>query len=355
MSARLRTLVQNGTLALAATAVACAGVEAAVRVLDLAPPLPPRYADYVSNDVLPFRMAANSVGVDRPWPSGEEFAFEFRTNSQGFRDVEHAFEKPPGVFRILGLGDSYTAGSGAPLDDSYLYRLERMLRLDRPVEIVKAGQPRYWTEPERLLLETVGVKYHPDLVLVGFTPNDVTDTYLGTSAVKVRDGYLVSRDAYDLGHTGVWLYVHSGAARLLLRAWLDRRSQMGGRGTVATMRPTGVYRADGPHEPDWQQVEREFEAMLRIVGSIDARLVLLHIPGPDFRTDDTDYAGRRLAAWGRGHDVEVIDTMPAIRAAAEHEQVYWQKDIHCTSAGYRVIAETLYAELTRRHLVPDPH
>lgn len=348
----MQAAFQKATLALAATALACALVEIAVRVFDLAPPLPPRYVDYVQDDVLPFRLEPNAVKPNRPWPSGDEFLFEFRTNSQGFRDVEHAFEKPPGVMRILGLGDSYTAGCGAPFEDSYLYRLEQILGADHRVEIIKAGQPRYWTEPERLLLETIGVRYHPDLVLVAFTPNDVTDTYLGTNGVKVRDGYLVSREGYQLGRAGVWLYVHSQAARLGLRTWLDRTAPSRGRGTLATIEMANAYRADGPHEPDWRAVELEFDKMLRIVQGIGARLVLVHIPTQDFRLRHVDYAPRRLAEWGRRNAVDVIDTLPALRDADTREQVYWKKDIHCTPAGYRVIAETLFAELTQRGLVP---
>jgi hypothetical protein len=345
--------LQAAALALSATIVACGAVEVAVRLAGVAAPLPPQYVDYVADDALPFRMAANAVRTNRPWPSGDEFAFEFRTNSQGFRDVEHAFEKPHGVFRILGLGDSYTAGSGAPFEDTYLHRLEQMLRADdRDVEIVKAGQPRYWTEPERILLETVGVRYRPDLVLVAFTPNDVTDTYLGATATKVRDGWLVSREAYALGPTALWLYVHSHAARVVLRAWLDRQPAPEGRGTESSMRFPEVFVAGGRHEPDWLAVEGELETMRRITVSIGARMILIHIPTQDFRRGDANYPADRLAEWGRRHDVVVIDTLPALRRAAEREQVYWTQDIHCTPAGYRVIAETIFAALTERDLVP---
>jgi lysophospholipase L1-like esterase len=349
---RTRRGLQATALAVAATIAVCGAVELAVRLAGVAPPLPAQYVDYVADDALPFRMAANSVRRNRPWPSGDEFQFEFRTNSQGFPDVEHAFEKSPGVFRILGLGDSYTAGGGAPFEDTYLYRLEQMLRADgRDVEIVKAGQPRYWTEPERILLETVGVRYRPDLVMVAVTPNDVTDTFLGASDTMVRDGWLVSREAYALGSTALRLYVHSHAARILLRAWLDRRAAPSGRGTHATMRWTDVFVADGFHEPDWLAVERELDAMRRITGSIGARMVLIYIPTQDFQRSNAHYPAERLAAWGRRHDVPFIDTLPALRRAAAREQVYWKQDIHCTPAGYRVIAETVFTALTQQDLV----
>jgi hypothetical protein len=46
--------------------------------------------------------------------TSDEFEHEIRTNSAGFRDVEHAIPKPPGAFRILGLGDSFTLASVRP-------------------------------------------------------------------------------------------------------------------------------------------------------------------------------------------------------------------------------------------------
>ena len=49
------------------------------------------------------------------------------TNSRGYRDNEHALAKPPGVKRLLSLGDSFAWGAGIEFDDTYAQRLERQL------------------------------------------------------------------------------------------------------------------------------------------------------------------------------------------------------------------------------------
>lgn len=351
----MRDTFSGITLFLVALAVAGGLLEAMTRALRVAPALPPRYGEYEPHDVLPFRLKPNHIGAGRPWPSGNEFEFEFRTNAEGFRDVEHSRDKPPGVFRILGLGDSYTAGAGARFEDTYLYRLEQMLNatpeLAAHVEIIKAGQPRYWTEPERLLLEVVGVTYRPDMILVGITPNDVTDTYIGWNHQQVRSGYLLTREAYELGPVGLWLYIHSHVARVLLKRYVEFRLRSGTRGDVKTMRWADVFEPDGVHESDWKAVEAELEKMSDIAHSIGAVLVLVHIPTNDFQRPTAPYAAQRLIAFGRRHGVPVIDTLDALRSAATKEPMYWKQDIHCTAAGYRVIAETLYMELIRRNLI----
>jgi hypothetical protein len=50
--------------------------------------------------------------------------------------------------------------------------------------------------------------------------------------------------------------------------------------------------------------------------------------------------------------VAVIDILPAMKAVAEREVPYWAKDGHTNSAGHRVIAETVYAALIEKELIP---
>lgn len=48
--------------------------------------------------------------VDR-YPQ-REFDYEIRTNSLGFRDVEHPVARMPGEVGIMAIGDSFTEGRG---------------------------------------------------------------------------------------------------------------------------------------------------------------------------------------------------------------------------------------------------
>lgn len=351
VAARLKSW--GPTLAYAAflATVVALGVEVTVRLLGLAPPLNLQYPGMVPDPHLPYRPAPGSAW-EVPADSGE-FAFEVRHSSWGLRDTEHSIAKSPRTFRILGLGDSFTYGVGAAHEDTYLVRLERLLAqrdgAHLPVEVIKAGIPRFFPVPERLLLEHYGLSLDPDLVVVGFVPNDVSDTSLGLEAVtRTDDGYLMSREATELGRCGRWLFLHLSAARMVLKGRLDRRLR------VRHPEPwTDIYRPDGQHEGSWQRVEEEYSRMVELASTSGAKLVVLHIPERGPWGPGADYPPARLSAWAASRGAFLVDALPALREAdARGEKLYWDADPHCTAAGYRVVAEVLAAGLVERGLAP---
>jgi len=99
-----------------------------------------------------------------------------RTNSQGWKDVEHRIEKPPGVFRILFLGDSNTYGI-VPLEYLYTRKLEELLKergIDN-IEVLSMGVGGWGTDQALEALVIEGIRYNPDLVIYQFCGNDVLD------------------------------------------------------------------------------------------------------------------------------------------------------------------------------------
>jgi hypothetical protein len=105
-----------------------------------------------------------------------------RINRLGFRDDrEYSVDKTPGTFRILVLGDSVTFGHGSLYEHTYPRLLEERLRQWRPTvqwEVWNLGVPGYNTSQELAYLQEVGPQFHPDLVIVGFYPNDFTANVL---------------------------------------------------------------------------------------------------------------------------------------------------------------------------------
>jgi hypothetical protein len=195
------------TLLLAAASTALAWLVAEL-ILRLAPPTAMerlqsiRQAREGAREVHPrglYRLDAKGLWTLAPGFRGtfrgKDFAVDVEANSEGLRDREFG-EKPAGVFRILGLGDSFAFGWGVENRDSYLKLLETRLSSTRGRlhEVVNAGIPGFGTYEELELLRSVGLSYRPDLVLLSFYEgNDYANNGDAPRSRLIEDGYL--RDA----------------------------------------------------------------------------------------------------------------------------------------------------------------
>ncbi|MBX7166241.1 MAG: SGNH/GDSL hydrolase family protein [Pirellulales bacterium] len=109
---------------------------------------------------------------------GQDRTILYIFNSAGFRDLERTVHKPPGIYRILALGDSYLMGQGVRPEDLFSTQLERQMNTGgwpREVEVLNTGIAGLNTKTELEILSTRGMWYDPDLVLVNFVLNDVED------------------------------------------------------------------------------------------------------------------------------------------------------------------------------------
>jgi hypothetical protein len=99
-----------------------------------------------------------------------------RTNADGMRDDrDYAIPKPEGVFRILGIGDSGMFGWGVEQGEEYMAVLRSNLatRADGVrYEVMHIAVPGYNTHLEVESLRAKGLKYQPDIVIVGWCDND---------------------------------------------------------------------------------------------------------------------------------------------------------------------------------------
>ena len=109
----------------------------------------------------------------RPNAHARLMGADVRTNADGLRDVDIPLEKPPGVVRIVMLGDSLTFGWGVPIENTYTKRVETLLRKDGlPVDVINTGVGNYNTSMEVEYFLERGVKYRPDIVVLNYFIND---------------------------------------------------------------------------------------------------------------------------------------------------------------------------------------
>lgn len=102
------------------------------------------------------------------------------TNSHGLRGKnEFSFNNDRQKVRILILGDSFTFGDEVSDDETYSYYLQDMLP---NAEVINMGVHGYGHDQMLLLLKEEGIKYHPDIVILGFLGLDMSRNLL-----KFRD------------------------------------------------------------------------------------------------------------------------------------------------------------------------
>ncbi|MEP7122574.1 MAG: hypothetical protein ABJE95_16750 [Byssovorax sp.] len=96
----------------------------------------------------------------------------FVVNSLGLLDTEHAIPKPKDVFRIAVLTGSIANDGSIAFEDRFFRRLETQLAGavpdGRKVEVINVSCEGYNTAQQVRLLEKVGLRYEPDLVIVAY-------------------------------------------------------------------------------------------------------------------------------------------------------------------------------------------
>jgi hypothetical protein len=94
-------------------------------------------------------------------------------NGAGFREREFPATKPPGIYRIAAVGDSFTYGNGVRQQDRYSDLLQRML--PEHLEVLNFGAGGANTPEHRTLVARLLAGNQPDFILLQWYVNDVED------------------------------------------------------------------------------------------------------------------------------------------------------------------------------------
>jgi HEAT repeat protein/lysophospholipase L1-like esterase len=169
MAKRARDLLQNVSLSLASVTVFTAALELVCRVIEPAKPKHPMaelILDWKGWDGEFYTVKTTAVGQP-PW---EDY------NQDGMRDREHALEKPPGLQRLVVLGDSTTFGFWLPPDEAFPQVLQDLLDAQgRSVEVFNIALPGWTTRQELIAYRKIARKYRPDRVLLAICLNDIPE------------------------------------------------------------------------------------------------------------------------------------------------------------------------------------
>jgi lysophospholipase L1-like esterase len=202
-------------LAVFGCVMALALSEIAVRVLRLGPDTNIVFADN-------YRLSADPRLAYELVPGSVDGSA--RISSAGLRDREYAPAKPPGVFRVVVIGDSIAYGFGIPQSDALSKQLEELLQsyhAVRPVrvEVLNLGVSGYNIDQIVENLRTRGLRWQPDLIVYAYCLNDpqVDSFELASLKAKLSPAASSYRDA--LLQRGRRLFAHSQLLLLARFAW----------------------------------------------------------------------------------------------------------------------------------------
>lgn len=131
----------------------------------------PAPVDYRGDGTKPGAPAKNPATP----PNTEErlafFDYLGASNRLGFRDVDHEVAKPPGVYRIVVIGDSIAAGLKVDrFEDTFPAILGEQLKAQGiQAEVISLAVSGYNTQQEVETLREKGLRYKPDLVLLSYS------------------------------------------------------------------------------------------------------------------------------------------------------------------------------------------
>jgi hypothetical protein len=334
----------------------------------------------------------------------------YRANALGLYDEEFAVPKPPGRFRIMALGDSFTYGS-APDPDSVMARLEANLHAachGVDMDLLNFGVPATGVWDYKTIFQLGHALYDPDLVLVNiYLGNDGPDSYrhsndLPKSGRHWRHSFFWSylRNAVRLwsglpseSHTRAQIYVGAdprpksaavrGGAMVEAQRTLpvDDPQLVGPSFTenafadVIAAELGRLYMPENARslERDWRPILAVLDDIHAQVRAVGRRLIITLYPSavqvyPELRQKalaqlqqrpryarltaeriDPNLPTRILMTYCVQHGIACIDLTPSlVRASgASPEPLYKLRDTHWTVRGNRVAAEA-----QARQLVP---
>lgn len=262
-----------------------------------------------------------------------------RRNADGFRDDPFVVPKPARTFRILALGDSFTFGDGIrEVASTWPEVLEtRLAPLCPHAEVLNLGVPGTNTSYHRALFDRLGATLSPDLVILGFVPNDPEPPGANREIVPVRlDPPLLPSRPLDraLARTShAYAFVRGKKNALLERFGFKETYDEYVR---------SLYRPG----PDWERFERDARGLAESCRSRGVPLAVAVFPlFHDLEHDPYHAELDRAAALFRGTGAVVVDLREAYRGIPSSALWIAPTDAHPNERAHRLAAEALLERL----------
>ena len=295
------------------------------------------------DNVVGWRLAPN---VRRKYDK-ETQPYFVATNSKGLRDVEHSYDKPPGIFRIVVIGDSFVFGAGG-VEPSRRFT-DILQASTRNTEVINMGVPAYGTDQEYSYLASEGFKYHPDLVLLCAYYNDFSESFSTLNPSNGRPKGYFSLD-------GDQLVFHPPEFSIFYR--LSQHSYLLGMADLELSKLSRAYDKVVRHGHGVLDKEARMATFRQLFASAadlcqqhGAAFVLVYLP---FKVQYQPWIIQQVMddlATTKG--IKTLDLMDVMKLANRSGPAYFANDIHFNERGHQVAARAMLEYLTSNGLLPS--
>lgn len=299
---------------------------------------------------LPYRLRPNVDTIAR--------GVRVRTNSLGLRGPEVSRRPPPGVHRILVLGDSVAFGYRLEREQAFPFRLERELerRSGGRYEVVNAAVEGYNTENELAVLERLGLSLSPETVVLAFNLNDFDyGPVMGPLGVLTTDrSQRVSR--FSPANLSEFYLLLRWLGALALHAWRGSPTAVEGGAESGPFSRFDRYVSAlrkryyaSPSDERWATMVSSLERIARLCRERGIRLVVAILPdGDQIGVAHPDLTPqRRLAEICQRLELECLDLYPRFASRAKREGDLYLDIMHPDAEGHEIIARSLAEALLR--------
>lgn len=266
----------------------------------------------------------------RPGAAGIYMGVPVAISSAGLRDREYSLQKPPGVVRILMLGDSVTLGWGAPETATVSRALERQLNGGGGpfrVEVINTGVGNTNTAMQAAYFLDKGQRYTPDLVVLNYFINDAEET-------PTRQSNWLT----DWSYAAVFV---AGRLDILARTYFGKPDWKN--------YYRDLYR---PEAAGWREAARSFAELAAFCREKGIRLMVANYPELH---ELADYpfaeATARVAALAAGEGLPFLDLLPSVRGEVPTSLWVTLEDSHPNAKAAELFSAALADKL--RATYPD--
>lgn len=272
-----------------------------------------------------------------------------KPNSHGFRDYEYPIKKKEGIYRILGLGDSYTFGHGInKVEDTYLKRLEKMLNNTLPnklIEVINIANCGYNVKQELDVLRKKGLSFNPDIIIIGFTLNDIEGLVpMPENIYKEHHPLIPQREIWQfLYHNSYFFYFLDNKYDKFIKKYFAKGNYQDGL--------LSLYSKDSP---SFKKFEEYYLKIFNICKEKKIKCILVIFPAITV-VNNKKYPflliNNKVKSLCKNKDIIVIDMLPIFKKYKYQNLICHKDDAHPNEFAHSLTSKAIFEVILSNNLL----